>query len=198
MEYKIISHLEKYVGSKVSLTKHFKDEKTKMEFDLAFFHANRGRPYHIVATVGISKYKMMGKSKRAEFILYLDKNWNLFSEDEQYSWVYKMMAEVASGFYVSGREVGYGQTYVSLGANTFSPVTEMNSAILYYPVGLDNDSWKLKVSFSKKVDFYLLTTATYREYAIVRKIGGLSFVNNYLLEDGDLNNLVVFNKKHKN
>ena len=47
----------------------------------------------------------------------------------------------------------------------------------------------------EKIDFYLTTTATYREYAIIRKLGGMSFVKNYLLEDGDLEGLVVFNKK---
>jgi len=46
-----------------------------------------------------------------------------------------------------------------------------------------------------KVDFYLVTTATYREYPIVKKMGGDNFIKDYLLEDGDLENLVIFNNK---
>ena len=128
-------------------------------------------------------------------LLYLDKNWNLFSENEEFTWVYKMLQHISSAFYVSKKSFEFGQTFITRGSNTFSPYTQMNSAVLYYPMGIDNDGWSLKVGFGKKIDFYLTTTATYREYAIIRKLGGMSFVKNYLLEDGDLEGLVVFNKK---
>lgn len=194
---KIIEHLEQYVGSKVSLIKTFAPTNDNLGFDIVFFRANNGRPYHILSTVGLSNYKMKGRSKRVELLLYLDKSWNLFSEDEKYTWVYKMIIEVATAYYQSKREFEFGSCFLTKGSNTFSSCTQMNSAIMYYPVGLDNDSWSLRVGFNNKIDFYLMTTATYREYALIRKMGGLSFVKNYLLEEGDLENLVVFNKKEE-
>lgn len=192
---KIMAHLEKYVGAKITMTKHFVSNDKSLEFDLAFFRANRGRPYHIVSTIGLSELKMTGKHKRVEFVIYLDKDWNLFSDKEEFSWVYSMLCRIAKGFYNAKRDMSYGQTYLTTGSNTFSPYTEMNSAILYCPVGIDRAGWKMKVGFNKKIDFFLITTATYREYAIIRRLGGLSFVDQYLLEDGDLEHLVIFNKK---
>lgn len=191
---KILEHLEQYIGSKPIMTKKTKEESGLLNFDIAIFRANNGRPYHILSTVGLSNYKMRGKSKRVELMLYLDKNWNLFSESEEFTWVYEMIQKVASVFYHSQKPFEYGQTFLTEGSNTFSPYTQMNSAILYYPVGIDNDSWTLRVG-ANKIDFYLTTTATYREYALIRKMGALSFVKNYLLDEGDLEGLVVFNKK---
>lgn len=193
----IIKHLEKYVGSKVTLVKNIKGEEMALGFDLAVFRANVGRPYHIISTVGLSNFKMVGKHKFVEMIIYLDKDWNLFSEEERYSWVYTLIQRLSTAFYVSERSIEYGQVFLTEGSNTFSPHTEMNSAILFYPVGLDNDMYTLKLGFNKKVNFMLITTATYKEYSIVRKLGGLAFVQDYLLEDGDIDNLVIFNKKER-
>lgn len=191
---KILEHLEEYIGSKPILTKKMKGENGLLDFDIVIFRANNGRPYHILSTVGLSSYKMRGKSKRVELILYLDKNWNLFSESAEFTWVYELLQKVSSVFHHSQKPFEYGQTFITEGSNTFSPYTQMNSAILYYPVGLVNDSWSLKVG-GNKIDFYLTTTATYREYALIRKMGALSFVKNYLLDEGDVEGLVVFNKK---
>lgn len=192
---KILDHLEEYIGSKPIMTKKIEGDNENLGFDIAIFRANNGRPYHILSTVGLSSYKMKGKSKRVELLLYLDKNWNLFSQNEEYTWVYSMLQHISSAFYESAKNFEYGQTFLTRGSNTFSPYTQMNSAVLYYPIGLDNDSWSLSLGLGKKVDFYLTTTATYREYALIRKMGGMSFVKNYLLEDGDIEGLVVFNKK---
>lgn len=191
---KILEHLEQYIGSKPIMIKKMKGENGLLDFDIAIFRANNGRPYHILSTVGLSNYKMRGKSKRVELVLYLDKNWNLFSNSAEYVWVYDMLQKVSSVFHYSQKPFEYGQTFLTRGSNTFSPHTEMNSTILYYPVGIDNDSWSLKVGLNK-IDFYLATTATYREYALIRKMGPMSFVKNYLLDEGDIEGLVVFNKK---
>lgn len=193
----IKEHLQKYIGSKISITKNLDFQDKDLKFEIIIFRANNGRPYHIVSTVGLSNYKMKGKSKSIEILLYLDKSWNLFSSDEQFSWVYNMIKQIANAFYVAKRPFEYGSCFLTTGSNTFAPCTKLNSAVLYYPVGLDNDSWSLKTGFNKKIDFYLLTCATYREYALIRRMGGLSFVKNYLLEEGDLENLVVFNKKEE-
>lgn len=192
---KILNHLEKHIGTKPIMIKKMEGDSENLSFDIAIFRANNGRPYHILSTIGLSNYKMKGKSKRVELLLYLDKNWNLFSQSEEYTWIYKMLQEISSAFYDSSKSFEYGQTFLTGGSNTFSPYTQMNSAVLYYPMGLDHDSWMLNLGIGKKVDFYLTTTATYREYALIRKMGGMSFVRNYLLEDGDIEGLVVFNKK---
>ena len=193
----IIKHLEKYVGSKVTITKTIKAEEYGLGFDLVVFRANIGRPYHILSTVGLYKYKMSGQYKHIELMCYLDKDWNLFSEDEKYTWIYYLMQQLSTAFFVSERNLEYGQVYLTEGSNTFCPATEMNSAILFYPIGLDNDMYTLKLGFGKKVNFFLVTCATYKEYSIVRRMGGLSFVQDYLLDDGDVDNLVIFNKKDR-
>ncbi len=193
----IVKHLEKYIGSKVTMTKTIPAEEYGLGFDLVIFRANVGRPYHILSTVGLYKYKMSGKYKNIELMCYLDKDWNLFSEEEKYTWIYKLLQQLSTAFLVAERNLSYGQVYLTEGSNTFCPTTEMNSAILYYPIGIDNDMWTMKVGF-KKINFFLVTCATYKEYSIVRKMGGLQFVQEYLLEDGDLDNLVVFNKKEHN
>lgn len=192
---KILNHLEEYIGTKPIMIKTMEKDDNKLPCDIAVFRANNGRPYHILTTIGLSNYRMKGKSKRVELILYLDKNWNLFSSSDEFVWVYKMLQELSHAFYDSKKDFEYGQTFLTRGSNTFSPYTQMNSAILYYPLGLDNDSWSLKLGLGKKIDFFLTTTATYREYALIRKMGGMSFVKNYLLEEGDIEGLVVFNKK---
>ena len=84
----IIKHLEKYVGSKVTITKTIKAEEYGLGFDLVVFRANIGRPYHILSTVGLYKYKMSGRYRNIELMCYLDRDWNLFSDDEKYTWVY--------------------------------------------------------------------------------------------------------------
>lgn len=193
----IVKHLEKYIGSKVTLTKTIDAEEYGLGFDLVVFRANLGRPYHILSTVGLYKYKMSGKYKNIELMCYLDKDWNLFSKEEKFTWIYGLLQQLSTAFWISKRNLAYGQLYLTEGSNTFCPYTEMSSAILYYPTGIDNDMWSLKLGMGKKVSFFLVTCATYREYSIVRKMGGLSFVQDYLLDDGDLNNLVVFNKKDK-
>lgn len=190
----IVKHLEKYIGCKVTMTKTIPAEEYGLGFDLVIFRANVGRPYHILSTVGLYKYKMSGKYKNIELMCYLDKDWNLFSEEEKYTWIYKLLQQLSTAFWVAERNLSYGQVYLTEGSNTFCPTTEMNSAILYYPIGIDNDMWTMKVGM-KKINFFLVTCATYKEYSIVRKMGGLQFVQEYLLEDGDLDNLVVFNKK---
>jgi len=192
---KILKHLEHYIGAKAVLRKTIKERKNGLGFDLVFFRANHARPYHIVSTIGLSDYKMKGKSKRVEFIFYLDKRWDLFSNDEEYNWIYKLIGEIAFAFKNSKRAISSGQCFYTEGSNTFSKYTEMSSAIFYYPLGLDNDSWSLKLSMFSKIDFYLLTTSTYKEYPIVKKMGGGNFIEEYLLEDGDLENLVIFNTK---
>lgn len=192
---KILDHLVEYIGTKPIMSKKMEGDKENLGFEIVIFRANNGRPYHILSTIGLSDYKMRGNSKHIELLLYLDKNWNLFTDNEQYSWVYKMLQEVSTAFYKSGKSFEYGQTFLTRGSNTFSPFTQMNSTVLYFPVGLDRNSWSLNLGLGKKIDFYLTTTATYREYALIRKMGGMSFVKNYLLEDGDVEGLVVFNKK---
>ena len=193
---KILKHLEHYIGSKAVLRKTVKESKNGLGFDLVFFRANHARPYHIVSTIGLTNSKFRGKSKRVEFIFYLDKRWDLFSTDEEYNWIYKLISQIAFAFYESKRAISSGQCFFTEGSNTFSKFTEMNTAIFYYPLGLDNDSWNLKLSFASKLDFYLITTATYKEYPIVKKMGGSNFIKEYLLEDGDLENLVIFNTKN--
>ena len=191
----IISHIEECVGVKSSIVKKIAGKNGKLEFEVAIFRANESRPYHIVSTIGLSNYKMAGKSKFAEIIFYLDKSWNLFSEEEKYSWVYDMVQDVYTSFYNSGRKLEFGQTFFTEGSNTFSPSTEMNTAILYYPVGFNSKAWSIRFGMFKKIDFFLITTATYKEYTMVRRNGGLSFVSDYLLEDGDLENLAIYNKR---
>ncbi len=193
----IVKHLEKYIGGKVTMTKTIPAEEFGLGFDLVVFRANNGRPYHILSTVGLYKYKMSGKYKNIELMCYLDKDWNLFSEEEKYTWIYKLLQQLPTAFLVAERNLSYGQVYLTEGSNTFCPTTEMNSAILYYPIGIDNDMWTMRVGL-KKINFFLVTCATYKEYSIVRKMGGLQFVQDYLLEDGDFDNLVIFNKKEHN
>ena len=45
---KILEHLEKYIGSKPILIKKMEGEKPDLQFDIAIFRANNGRPYHIL------------------------------------------------------------------------------------------------------------------------------------------------------
>ena len=118
----IINFIEENFNCSLSLTKSLTDENKRLAFDLCIFKC-LDKNYYIVSTVGLSNYKMTGKSKFVELILYLDEDWNFISKEEKFCWIYELIHRFASDFYLSKRKFEVGQVFHTQGGNTFSPYT---------------------------------------------------------------------------
>lgn len=122
------------------------------------------QPYYKLVTMGAGAYKMnvpkelkSNVNDRAEYVVFLPKDWNLESDKEEDYWPIRMLKTVARLPIWSDDWLGYRHT-VNLTEDR-SPVagnTEFNSCTLVPSVGKDGQLVKpLKLGFfGKKVSFF--------------------------------------------
>ena len=156
-------------------------------------HANEYRPYNIVATVGLSEVKLKGTYTNCELIMLLDEDWKFKMDNANHTWPFELINKIANVIYLSSDPVGYGQYFINDNNQTFCPLTDMGVALLGVPAMLDKRFFELK-SGRKTVNFFVLTTATFDELKLIKRIGGINFIQRYLIPEGE-NAFITRNNK---
>lgn len=134
--------------------------------DIVIVQPTEEQPYYKLVTMGAGAYKMNIPQKlrsdvcdRAEYVVFLPKDWNLESNKEEDYWPIRMLKTIARLPIGSEDWLGYGHTLNM--TEDGSPVAEntgLNSCILLSSIGRNEQFVKpLKLGlFGKKVAFYQL------------------------------------------
>ena len=133
--------------------------------DIVVVPPTEEQPYYKLVTMGAGAYRMnvpkglLGVCDRAEYVIYLPKDWNLESGKDEDWWPIKMLKTVAR-LPVRTNDWLYISHTINL-TEDGSPVaenTKFNSCMLLVSVGKDEQCVKpLKMGwFGKKVAFYQL------------------------------------------
>jgi hypothetical protein len=189
-----------------ALKKHY--QSYLGDFEVLDFNPSQGMPfkpqlilsrpnkihnYNVVATIGLSNVKFKGTYTNFEIIMLLDSKWKFKLDNMNHSWPLELMHKISNLIYLTDSKMGYGQYFINDSNKTFSPLTDMGVALLGIPAMLDKKFFEMK-SGKKTVNFFVLTTATFEELKIIKKIGGINFIQRYLLPEGE-SGFIIHNNK---
>lgn len=165
--------------------------------DIVIVNPTEEQPYYKLVTMGAGAYKMNipkeYKSKvcdRAEYVIFLPKDWNLKSDKEKDYWPIRMLKTVARLPVRSDDWLFYSHT-VNL-TEDGSPVaenTQFNSCVLLVSKGKNQFVKPLKLGRGKKVAFYQL-------YPLYQEELEYKLENSFLdlwdkVDEEELNNQVI-------
>lgn len=132
--------------------------------DIAMVPPTDERPYYTLVTMGAGAYRMdipkelkKWKLERAEYVIFLPKDWNIKSDKEEDYWPVRMLKDIARFPIYTGSWITLGHT-VTMNEDS-SPVasnTELNSCVLLNSFGKDKqivDALKLRL-FGDEVNFW--------------------------------------------
>ena len=146
---------------------------------------NKYHDYNVVATLGMSDIKLKGGAyTNCEFVLLLDKDWKLKLDNINYNWPLELVHKISNIIYLTDTEIGYGKYFINENEQTFSPTTDMSVALIGIPAMLDTRFFELKCG-KKYINFFIITTATLDELKLIRHMGGINFMQHYLLPEGE-------------
>ena len=132
--------------------------------DIVIVPPTEEHPYYKLVTMGAGAYKMNVPKElkgdvcdRAEYVIFLPKDWNLKSNKEEYHWPFEMMQIITRLTIYTDDWLGFGHT-VNL-TEDGSPVaenTKFNSCVLIPSLGKEEQYVEpLKLDyFGKKVAFF--------------------------------------------
>lgn len=180
-----------------ALIEHYKSNLG--EFDVLDYEPNKDMPikpqlilskpnkfhdYYVVATVGVSDIKLKGLYKNCEFVILLDKKWKAKLDDIKYSWPLELIHKITNVVHLTNTEVGYGKYFINDGNKTFSSTTDMGVALIGVPAMFETRFFELQ-NGKKTTNFFILTTATFDELKLIKHVGGINFIQRYLLPEGE-------------
>lgn len=145
---------------------------------------NKTHKYHVISTVGVSDIKLKGIYNHCEFAILLDKNWKFKLDNANHNWPLELLHKVSNIAYLTKEEIGFGKYFVNEGNKSFAPITNMGVALVCIPAMFDSRFFELK-SGKKLVNFFVITTATMDELKLIKHIGGINFIQRYLLPEGE-------------
>ena len=161
---KVSNYIEQQYG-KYDLVGHEK-VSTDIHCDIVIVPPTEEQPYYKLVTMGAGAYQMNVPKKmrpyvcdRAEYVVFLPKDWNLESAKEEYYWPIRMLKTIArlpistNDWLCDSHDVQLASDGATLAENT-----GFNSCVLMPSVGIDGQEVKpLKLGlFDKKVAFYQL------------------------------------------
>lgn len=179
----LINHYNTFLGE-VEQIQFTPDKQMPLKLDFVLSRATEFRPYNIVGTMGLSEIKLKGIYENCEIIMLLGEEWKFKLKNLNNNWPFELVNKIANAVYLSDTELGYGKYFINEDNKTFSPLTDMGVALIGIPVMLDRKFFELK-SGKKKINFFLLITATFEELKLIKKIGGINFIQRYLLPEGE-------------
>lgn len=179
----LINHYNTFLGE-VEQIQFTPDKQMPLKLDFVLSKATEFRPYNIVGTMGLSEIKLKGIYENCEIIMLLGEEWKFKLKNLNNNWPFELVNKIANAVYLSDTELGYGKYFINEDNKTFSPLTDMGVALIGIPVMLDRKFFELK-SGKKKINFFLLITATFEELKLIKKIGGINFIQRYLLPEGE-------------
>ena len=152
---------------------------------LIISHPNKFHDYYVVATVGVSDLKLKGRAyTNCEFVVFLDKSWKVKFDNPNYNWPLELIHKISNIIYLTDTEIGYGKYFINEGNKTFSPITDMGVALIGIPVMMDTRFFEFKLG-KKLVNCFVVVTATLKELKLIKHIGGINFIQHYLLPEGE-------------
>ena len=132
--------------------------------DIVIVEPTEDQPYYKLITMGAGAYQMnVPKSlkgevyERAEYVIFLPKDWNIESDDEEFYWPIRMLKTIARLPINSESWLGLGHTVqLTEDGSPLSETAGFNSSVLLPSIGMENQCVKsLKLSFwGKKITFY--------------------------------------------
>lgn len=178
----LINHYATFLGDVEEL--NFTPSKDMpLKPNLILSRASDDRPYHVVGTVGMSEVKLDGTYSNCELIILLDKKWK-FNSSIIYTWVFELLHKIANAICLSDGEFGYGQYFISENGQPFAPSTEMGVALMAVPAMLDRKFFEMHYR-KKTTNFFVVTLATFDELKLIKRMGGVGFIQRYLLPEGE-------------
>ena len=145
---------------------------------------NKYHDYNVLATVGVSSIKLKGTYSSCEFVMLLDKNWKFKMDNINHNWPFELMHKISNITYLTDTEIGYGKYFINEGNKTFCPSTDMGVAIIGVPAMFDVRFFEMKRG-KKPTNFFIITTATLDELNLIKRMGGINFIQRYLLPEGE-------------
>ena len=132
--------------------------------DIVIVNPTEEQPYYKLVTMGAGAYKMNipqeYKSKvcdRAEYVIFLPKDWNLQSDKEEDYWPIRMLKTVARLPIRTDDWLFYSHTVeLTDDGKTLAENTKFNSCLLLVSKGKNQYVKPLKLGRGKKVAFYQL------------------------------------------
>ena len=188
----LIKHYNNYIGETEEL--EYKPSKA-MTFKprLILSRPNKYHNYNIIATVGLSEVKLKGTYTNCEIIMLLDSKWKFNLDNNNYNWPLELMNKISNVIYLTGNQIGYGQYFINDANKTFCPLTDMGVALVGVPAMFDKKFFEMRHG-KKATNFFVIATATFDELKLIKKIGGINFIQRYLLPEGE-DAFIVHNNK---
>ncbi len=185
-------HYDKFLGDMEELN-YTSSSSGSINLKFLLSRANKDRNYHIISTIGLSGIKSSGIYPYSELMIMLDSNWKFKMDNPNYNWPFELLNKIAYAIAYNDIHIKYGQYFANDKNRPFSALTDMGVALVALPYMLNNKFFELK-NFKKRVNFFLITTATLEELRLIKNIGGINFIQRYLLPEGE-SSFVLHNKK---
>ena len=188
----LVKHYTTYLGD-VEILDYNPTKNMMFKPQLILSRPTEHRPYYVVATVGLSEVKLKGSYSNCELIMLLDEKWKFKLDNINHNWPLELIHKISNVIYLTDAEVGYGQYFINDNNKPFCPLTDMGVALIGVPAMLDKKFFEMKIG-KKTTNFFILTTATMDELKLIKHIGGINFIQRYLLPEGE-DAFVVRNNK---
>lgn len=161
------------------------------------------QPYYKLVTIGAGAYKMIipselkkYKLERAEYVIFLPKEWDIKSDKEEYYWAIRQLKSIARLPINCDSWLAFGHTVTA--NEDSSPVaenTKLNSFLLLNSIGKNNQVVKpLKLNLFEDVNLYQLFPL-YQEELEYKLEHSLDDLFNKIAEE-DLDFIVNINRKN--
>lgn len=188
----LIKHYNTYLGD-IELLEYTPTKDMMFKPQLVLSRPNNIHPYYVVATVGLSEIKLKGTYSNCELVMLLDEKWKFKLDVCNHNWPLELMHKISNMIYLTDEPIKYGQYFINENNKTFCPLSDMGVALLAIPAMLDKKFFEMR-NGKKATNFFVLTTATFDELKLIKHMGGISFIQRYLIPEGE-SAFVVRNNK---
>ncbi len=179
----ILEHYKSNLGE-IELLEYTPSKDMPFNPQLILSRPNKLHNYNIIATIGVSDIKMKGTYSSCEFVMLLDKKWKFKLDNINHNWPLDLIHKISNIVYLTDENIGYGKYFINENNQTFCPTTDMGVALIGVPAMLDTRFFELKVG-KKTTNFFVITAATLDELKLIKHIGGINFIQRYLLPEGE-------------
>ena len=161
--------------------------------DVAIYHANKNRPFQILATMGASDFAMPGRygelTNRNEYITFAPADWDF--DDERYRWLADWLFTVAHYPRLSGEGVTYAHTLDMTQVRDEQPGEDFNMTAvqIMFPQVFDTGVLRARLGLLRTATILHMMPITGAELHEVREGGNLEAVIDrvYSDEPGNMN-----------
>ncbi len=150
-------HIETYFGA-CEMISHERHSKA-IHIDICIIPPNETRNYYTLVTMGMGSYQMNVPKElknyhleRAELIMALPADWDVYSSDPCYAWPYDILRALANLPLAYKTWLGWG--HVIEGDEPFAENTRLNSSILISPQQEDEAADTCTLPNGDEVNFY--------------------------------------------